>query len=68
MIVHGAQDGIVPAQMSRAMAAASEKAGLRVSYLEVADEDHLSVVASTFPAVLDFFEKNVKQADSPPRH
>jgi len=68
MIVHGAQDGIVPAQMSRAMAAAAEKVGLRVSYLEVADGDHLSVVASTFPAVLDFFEKNVKPADSPPRH
>lgn len=64
MIVHGAQDGIAPAQLSRAMAAAAEKAGLRVSYVEVPDADHLSVVASTFPAVMDFFDKHVKPPDS----
>jgi len=44
------------------MAAAAEKAGLKVSYLEVPDGDHLSVVASTFPAIMDFFEKNGKAA------
>ena len=60
MVVHGAQDGIAAVQGSRTMAAAAEKAGLKVSYLEVPDGDHLSVVASTFPAILDFFEKNVK--------
>jgi pimeloyl-ACP methyl ester carboxylesterase len=64
MLVHGAQDEIVSVEMSRAMAAAAEKAGLRVSYLEVPDGTHLSVVASTFPAILDFFEKNVKLAGS----
>ena len=60
MIVHGAQDGIVPAQLSRTMAAAAEKAGLKVSYLEVPDGDHMSVVASTFPAIMDFFDKSSK--------
>jgi len=60
LIVHGAQDGIAPAQLSRTMAAAAEKAGLRVSYVEVPDGDHVNVVASTFPAILDFFDKNVK--------
>ncbi|HLF84884.1 MAG TPA: prolyl oligopeptidase family serine peptidase [Blastocatellia bacterium] len=62
MVVHGAQDGIAPVQLSRTMAAAAEKAGLKVSYLEVPDGDHLSVVASTFSAIMDFFEKNVKPA------
>ena len=62
MIVHGAQDGIAPVQLSRTMSAAAEKAGLKVSYLEVPDGDHLSVVASTFPAIMDFFEKNAKPA------
>jgi pimeloyl-ACP methyl ester carboxylesterase len=60
MIVHGAQDGIVPVQLSRNMAAAAGKAGVKVTYLEVPDGDHLSVVASTFPAILDFFDKNAK--------
>jgi len=62
MVAHGAQDGIVPVQMSRSISAAAEKAGLRVSYLEVPDGDHLSVVASTFPAVMEFFAKSVKPA------
>ena len=60
MIVHGAQDGIAPVQLSRTMSAAAEKAGLKVSYLEVPDGDHLSVVTSTFPAIMDFFEKQTK--------
>jgi pimeloyl-ACP methyl ester carboxylesterase len=62
MIVHGAQDGIAPVQLSRTMKDAAEKAGLKVSYLEVPDGDHMSVVASTFPAVMEFFEKIVKPA------
>ena len=60
MIVHGAQDGIVPVQLSKTMATAAEKAGLNVFYLEVPDGDHMSVVASTFPAIMDFFDKNTK--------
>ena len=60
MVVHGAQDGIAPVQLSRTMKEAAEKAGLKVSYLEVPDGDHLSVVASTFPAIMEFFEKNAK--------
>ena len=59
MVVHGAQDGIVAVQLSR-----TEKAGLKVSYLEVPDGDYLSVVASTFPAVLDFFEKSTNATNS----
>jgi predicted peptidase len=62
MIVHGAQDGIIPIQLSRNMAEAAKKAGVKVNHLEVPDGDHLSVVASTFPAILDFFEKNPKTA------
>jgi len=62
VVVHGAQDGIAPVQGSRVMSAAAEKAGLKVSYLEVPDGDHLSVVATTFPAIMDFFENNVKPA------
>ena len=64
IIVHGAQDGLAPIQLSRTMSAEAEKAGIKVSLVEVPDADHLSVVASTFPAILDFFEKNSKAAVS----
>lgn len=64
MIVHGALDGIAPVQLSKTMSAAAEKAGLKVSYLEFPDGDHLSVVVSTFPAVMDFFDKNAKPSSS----
>jgi predicted esterase len=64
MVVHGAQDGIAPVQLSRTMKEAAEKAGLKVTYLEVPDGDHLSVVASTFPAIMAFFEKSKKAPDA----
>jgi predicted peptidase len=60
MVVHGARDGIAPPQLSREMAAAAKKAGLSVDYLEVPEADHLSVVAGTFPAIMDFFDKHTK--------
>ncbi|MFY9611421.1 MAG: prolyl oligopeptidase family serine peptidase, partial [Blastocatellia bacterium] len=60
MVVHGALDGIAPPQLSRDMVAAARKAGLKVNHLEVPDADHLSILAATFPAILDFFEKNAK--------
>jgi predicted esterase len=60
MLVHGAQDTITPAQLSRTMASAAEKAGMKVTLLEVPGGDHLSVISSSFPAVMEFFEKNPK--------
>lgn len=60
MIVHGAQDGIAPVQLSRTMKETAEKTGLKVTYLEVPDADHMSVVASTFPAIMEFFAKQSK--------
>lgn len=60
IVVHGAADGITPAQLSRAMASAAEKAGLKVTLIEVPDGDHLSVVGTTLPAVMDFFEKSAR--------
>jgi predicted peptidase len=60
MIVHGARDGIAPPQFSREMAAAAQKAGLKVTHLEAPDADHLTILAGTFPAVLDFFEKQAR--------
>ncbi len=60
MVVHGARDGIAPPQLSRDMVAAAKKAGLKVNYLEVPDADHMSILPATFPAILDFFEKNAK--------
>src|SRR4030095_15315062 len=53
LVIHGAQDGIAPVQLSRNMAKAAEKAGMKVTYLEVPDGDHLSVVASTFRAIME---------------
>lgn len=60
MIVHGARDGIVAPQLSREISATAQKAGLKVTYLEVPDADHLTVLASSFPAILDFFDKQTK--------
>lgn len=60
LIVHGAKDGIALPDRSRAMAEAAKKAGLKSTYLEVPDADHITIVAATFPAVLDFFDKNKK--------
>jgi pimeloyl-ACP methyl ester carboxylesterase len=60
MVVHGGRDGIAPPQLSREMAAAAKKTGLNVDYLEVPEADHLSVVAGTFPAIMDFFDKHTK--------
>src|SRR5262249_4297126 len=61
MIVHGARDGVIPPSQSRDMASAAQKAGLKVTHLEPPDSDHLSVLSATFPAILDFFEKNAKR-------
>jgi phospholipase/carboxylesterase len=60
IVVHGSLDSLVPAQLSRSMSASAEKAGLKVKLLEISDGDHLSVVASTFPEVMDFFDKNAR--------
>ena len=60
MVVHGGRDGINPPQLSREMTSAAQKAGLKVSYLEVPDADHLNILAGTFPPILDFFEKQTK--------
>jgi pimeloyl-ACP methyl ester carboxylesterase len=64
MVVHGGRDVIVPPQMSRQMVAAAKKAGLQVTYLEVPEADHLSVVGPTFPQIMDFFSKH-KKAQAP---
>jgi pimeloyl-ACP methyl ester carboxylesterase len=61
MVVHGGRDVIVPPQMSRQVVAAAKKAGLQVSYVELADADHLSVVGPTFPQIIDFFSKYKKE-------
>jgi len=62
LLVHGAQDTITPVQLSRTMASAAEKAGLKVTLLEIPNGDHISVLSSSFPAVMEFFEKNPKPA------
>jgi len=60
LIVHGARDGIVPPERSRLSSEAAQKAGLKVSYLEIPEADHLTIIGDTFTAVMDFFEKNPK--------
>jgi predicted esterase len=60
LIIHGARDGVVTPQRSRDLAEAARKAGLKVEYLEAAETDHMTVVAATFPMVMDFFEKQSK--------
>jgi pimeloyl-ACP methyl ester carboxylesterase len=60
LIVHGARDGIVSPEQSKAMFGAAQKAGLNVNYLESPDTDHIGVLAATFPAIMSFFEKHLK--------
>jgi predicted esterase len=62
MVAHGARDGIVMPERSRDVVSAAQKAGMKVTYVEVPEADHVSIVAATFPAILDFFEKNAKPA------
>jgi pimeloyl-ACP methyl ester carboxylesterase len=62
LIAYGAKDGLVPPDRSREMAAAAQKAGIKVTNLEIPEADHVTIVAATFAAVLDFFEKNAKPA------
>jgi len=37
------------------------KAGLKVEYIEMPEADHTSVVGATFPAVMQFFERNPRK-------
>ncbi|MFL6214696.1 MAG: prolyl oligopeptidase family serine peptidase [Blastocatellia bacterium] len=60
LVVHGAKDGIVPPDLSKQMVAAAQKAGVQVTYLEVPNADHLTVIGASFNAVLDFFDKHPK--------
>jgi pimeloyl-ACP methyl ester carboxylesterase len=61
LVIHGARDQIVTPDRARSLVAAAQKAGVVVNYVEVPEADHLTVVAGTFPAVMDFFEKHTKQ-------
>jgi predicted esterase len=67
LIAHGKRDMIVPVARSHDIAEAAKKAGLNITYLEVPDADHITIVGATFPAIMDFFEKNTKQAAKPTR-
>ena len=60
LVVHGAKDGIVPPDLSKQMVEAAQKAGLQVTYLEVPNADHLTVIGASFATVLDFFDKHPK--------
>jgi len=60
LVVHGARDGIVPPEFSKRMVEAAKKAGLQVTYLEIPDADHLTIIGASFSAVLDFFDKHAK--------
>ncbi|HKP84681.1 MAG TPA: prolyl oligopeptidase family serine peptidase [Blastocatellia bacterium] len=62
LVVQGARDGIWPPERSRAAVEAAQKAGMKVSLLEIPDADHVGIIGASFAAVLDFFEKNSKPA------
>jgi predicted peptidase len=64
LVVHGSKDGIIPPARSREIVDAAKKAGLQVTFTEVPGADHMSVVGSTFPVILQFFYNHPKQADT----
>ena len=61
LLIHGARDGVSPVDNSRKAFAAAQKAGLKVEYIEMPEADHTSVVGETFPAVMQFFERNSRK-------
>jgi len=61
LVIHGTKDGIAAIDNSRRLSSAAQKAGGKVEYLEVPETDHFSVVGATFPAVMQFFERNIKK-------
>ncbi len=61
LVIHGAKDGVAPVENSRKVFAAAQKAGLKVEYIEMPEADHTTVVGATFPAVMQFFERNSKK-------
>jgi poly(3-hydroxybutyrate) depolymerase len=61
LVIHGAKDGIVPVESSRKAVEAAKKAGVKVIFQDMPEANHLTIVAATFSAVLDFFDKNGRQ-------
>ncbi|MBM4016161.1 MAG: alpha/beta fold hydrolase, partial [Planctomycetes bacterium] len=61
MLAHGAADTVVPVALSRTLVASARATGAEWPLMELPDADHVSVVAATLPAVLDFL------AAAPPR-
>ncbi|HSE98871.1 MAG TPA: prolyl oligopeptidase family serine peptidase, partial [Blastocatellia bacterium] len=57
LVVAGGRDGLVPAERSKESVTAAQKAGLKVTYLEVPEADHISIVGASFSAILEFFDK-----------
>ena len=62
LVIHGAKDSVFPVENSRKAFAAAQKAGLKVEYIEMPEADHTTVVGETFPAVMQFFERNSRKA------
>lgn len=59
-VVHGSADATAPVDESRAIVQEMKRQGLEVQYVEVPDGTHQSVVAPSFPGILDFFAAHVK--------
>lgn len=62
LVVAGSRDGLVPPQLSKESASAAQKAGVKATYLEIPEADHITVVPASISAVFDFFDKNAKPA------
>lgn len=60
-VVHGDNDPTVNVRGSRTMVAKMKELGIEVTYIEVPDGTHSSVVAPNLPGMFDFFDKHVKK-------
>ena len=61
LVVHGARDGIAPPELSRDAVEAAQKAGMKVSLLEVPDADHISIFGA-FPGSAGLFREERETA------
>jgi pimeloyl-ACP methyl ester carboxylesterase len=64
LVIHGTKDGVAGVDNSRKLQSQLQKAGVKAELIEVPEADHLSVVGATFPAVMQFFERNEKKPAS----
>jgi predicted esterase len=62
IVIHGDNDKTVNVTQSRNMVEAGRKAGTKIEYIEVHGGSHVDIAIPNFPAIFDFFGKQLRPA------